>query len=87
MALAARDGKNQYSWNDVAPYVLRLSQPQYYQDPLVKSGYMRGCETVDYVRLIRERYQQYRGVRGRTSSGSATPQKSVNERHRNKFKI
>lgn len=60
MALARRDGKNPHSWADVSRYVLLLSQPQYYQDPLVKNGYMRGSETVDYVDRIMERYRQYR---------------------------
>lgn len=86
MALARRDGHNPHIWGEVAPYVLRLSEPRYYQDPLVKNGYMRGSETVDYVRLIRQRYQQYRGVKS-PASGASSPQKSRNERHRKKFSV
>lgn len=86
MALAARDGRNQYSWREVADYVLLLSKPSYYQDPIVKNGYMRGSETVDYVRLIRQRYQQYRGIHG-SSPGTSSPRKSLNERHRKKFSV
>ena len=63
MALAKRDGKNNHRWGEVAPYVLKLAQPKYYNDPLVKYGYMRGSETVDYVSKIRQRYAGYQGVK------------------------
>jgi len=85
MALARRDGKNDQVWSNVSEYVLKLSSPTYYQDPLVKYGYMRGQETVDYVRLIRERFQQYRSAK--TIVPNSTPQKSKNAKHRNKYKI
>ena len=63
MSLAKRDGKNPHRWSEVAPYVLKLATPQYYKDPLVKYGYMRGSETVDYVAKIRERHAGYQGVK------------------------
>ena len=63
MALAKRDGRNPHRWGEVAPYVLKLATPQYYNDPLVKYGYMRGSETVDYVQKIRERHANYQGVK------------------------
>ena len=47
----------------VSEYVLKFSQPKYYRDPIVKYGYMRGTETVDYVYRIRQRWKQYSGVR------------------------
>lgn len=60
MALAESDGRNARRWNDVAPYVLRLSDPTCYRHPLVKNGYMRGSETVDYVDRIFRRWNEYR---------------------------
>jgi membrane-bound lytic murein transglycosylase F len=63
MALAQRDGKNPHSWREVSEYVLKLAQPKYYNDPIVKYGYMRGSETVDYVAKIRQRHQGYMGVK------------------------
>jgi membrane-bound lytic murein transglycosylase F len=63
MALARRDGKNHHRWSEVAPYVLKLASPQYYNDPIVKYGYMRGSETVDYVEKIRQRHAGYQGVK------------------------
>ncbi len=62
MALARKNGRNPYRWRDVAYYVLALENPRFYNDPVVKYGYMRGSETVGYVDRIRQRYAQYRGV-------------------------
>ncbi len=59
MRLTERDHRNAQRWEDVRTYVLRLKDPQYYQDSLVLYGYMRGNETADYVDRIRNRYQQY----------------------------
>lgn len=82
MALARKYGRNAYRWTDVSEFVLRLSDPQYYQDPVVKYGYMRGTETAGYVERIRDRWAQYRGVAkggGSFPSGfgsSMTPRKA-----------
>ncbi len=63
MALARKHGKNPQSWSDVRAFVLRLSRPEYYNDPVVKYGYMRGSETSDYVDRIWDRWLYYRGVK------------------------
>lgn len=56
MALARKYGENPHSWAVVSQYILKLSSPEYYQDPVVKHGYMRGLETANYVSSIRRRY-------------------------------
>ena len=61
MALTRKHGGNSQNWGDVREYVLRLSQPAYYCDPVVKYGYMRGTETADYVDRIRARWSEYCG--------------------------
>ena len=88
MALAQKNGKNPKRWGDVEPFVLGLSQAQYYNDPVVKYGYMRGSETVDYVRKIHERWNGYRGVRTirSTFAPSGIPQKARHERKK-KYQI
>ena len=68
--LARKNGRNHQLWYEVAPYILRLSEPQYYRDPDVLNGYMRGSETEAYVRLIMSRWNQYRGSARSYSSGS-----------------
>jgi len=80
MALCKRDGRNPHRWADVSAYVLKLAQPEYYNDPIVKHGYMRGSETEGYVRLIRARWQTYRGVPSPRAGFHATPQKATRVR-------
>ena len=70
MALATKHGQNAHSWAHVREYVLKLGSAPYYNDPVVKHGYMRGYETVDYVDRIRARWAQYRGVAAGGGSGS-----------------
>ncbi len=72
MALAKKHGKNPHNWSEASQFVLLLSQPAYYTDPVVKHGYMRGSETVDYVQRIRSRWSDYSGgVSGRMVSGAS----------------
>ena len=68
--LARKNGRNHQVWHEVAPFILHLSEPQYYRDPDVLNGYMRGSETEAYVRLIMNRWNQYRGSARSYSSGS-----------------
>ena len=89
MALARKNGRNALLWRDVEPYVLGLARAEYYNDPVVKNGYMRGSETVDYVRKIQERWNGYRGVRtprAGISAPSGVPQKAKRERKK-KYQI
>jgi membrane-bound lytic murein transglycosylase F len=72
MALARKHGRNPRRWDEVAPFVLKLSDAAYYRDPVVKNGYMRGSETVDYVERIMARWAQYRGVAKGSSPGFYT---------------
>lgn len=61
MNLTRKHGGNSYNWGHVREYVLRLAQPAYYRDPVVKYGFMRGTETADYVDRIRARWSEYCG--------------------------
>ncbi len=84
MSLAEKHGRNAHSWADVREYVLKLGTSPYYNDPVVKHGYMRGSETVDYVDRIRARWAEYRSMAKGGASGSGfvtTP-----ERARRKYK-
>lgn len=61
MTLAKKHRKNPQLWDEVAPFVLHLSDPRYYRDPDVQYGYMIGEETYQYVYSIWERWRQYGG--------------------------
>ena len=43
-------------------FVLRLSEPRYYKDPVVKCGYMVGSETFNYVNSVMGRWGGYHSV-------------------------
>ena len=60
--LARKYGRNPQLWDEVSPFVLRLSQARYYRDPVVRYGYMIGSETYHYVYHILDRWADYRGV-------------------------
>lgn len=50
MALAGKNGLDPQRWNgNVSIAALMKSRPEYYNDPVVKHGYFRGRETVDFV--------------------------------------
>lgn len=82
MALTKKNGKNPHKWMHVAEYVLKLSTPEYYNDPVVKYGYMRGSETANYVSAIYNRWQKYRGVRNASSLAPTDDVPTVYEPHK-----
>ena len=82
MALAKKNGKNPHKWIHVAEYVLKLSTPDCYNDPVVKYGYMRGSETANYVSAIYSRWQKYRGVRNASSLAPTDDVPTVYEPHK-----
>lgn len=59
--LAEKYGKNPLIWdNNVAEYVRLKSDPEYYNDPVCKHGYLRGSETYNYVEEVMQRYKYYK---------------------------
>ncbi|AWW30384.1 lytic transglycosylase F [Echinicola strongylocentroti] len=58
--LALKFGKDTRRWSNVAYYLERKSQPKYYRDPVVRSGYAKGHLAVAYVRDILSIYESYR---------------------------
>lgn len=61
IALAKKYGLNPQVWDDnVSKAILMKMNPKYYNDPVVKYGYCRGTETVNYVKNITDFYEQAR---------------------------
>lgn len=59
--LAGKYGRNPAVWEDnTAEFVLLKREPRYYNDPVVKYGYLRGTETYNYVREVLGRAAYYR---------------------------
>ena len=58
--LTEKYGGNKNNWEDVSKWLLRKAWEKYYTDEVVKYGYARGEEPVAYVRLITQRFDQYK---------------------------
>lgn len=61
MNLAKKYGKDPTRYEDVSFYIRNLDKPKYYNDPVVKYGFMIGSETYNYVESIMSRWEKYRG--------------------------
>jgi len=58
--LTKKYGGDPSKWEaNVEKFLLLKSQKKYYTDPVVKYGYCRGEEPINYVKEILERYDQY----------------------------
>jgi membrane-bound lytic murein transglycosylase F len=59
--LAGKRGLNPKVWEDnVEKMVMNLGKHEYYSDPVVQSGALRGTITYKYVRGIMARYENYK---------------------------
>jgi len=61
-ALVTKYGGNRDRWNEVSKYLVLLSTKKYCKDPVVKLGYCRGEEPVNYVNNISQRYIIYKDL-------------------------
>lgn len=62
MALAEKYGKDPNKWNDVKTFALMKAKPEFFNDPVVRHGYLRGDEVYNFVEEIMIRYQEYKDV-------------------------
>lgn len=58
--LTEKYGGNPQKWDDVSYWLLQKSTQQYSSDPVVKFGFCRGLEPVNYVTNILERFDHYK---------------------------
>ena len=54
--------KNTQSWQEVSNFLNLKSDPKYYRDPVVKSGYAKGHIAVKYVRDVLALFQSYKAL-------------------------
>jgi membrane-bound lytic murein transglycosylase F len=63
MRLAEKNGMDPQKWDgSVAFWLLKKSEPQYFNDTSVKNGYFRGTESVNFVSEVLERFEHYRNI-------------------------
>jgi membrane-bound lytic murein transglycosylase F len=61
--LAMKYNRNPSVWKDNVDYFLmKKSAPLYYNDPVVKLGYCRGVESLNFVSIILEHYIHYQNI-------------------------
>lgn len=58
--LALKYGSNPQDWDSVAAFLRLKSDPNYFNDPVVKSGYAKGHVAVNYVQDVLLLYDSYR---------------------------
>jgi len=63
MKLAEKNGMNPQKWvGNVAIWLLKKSEPRYYNDIVVKNGYFRGTESVNFVSQVLNRFEHYKNI-------------------------
>jgi membrane-bound lytic murein transglycosylase F len=60
-SLARKYRKDTLNWDQgLDEFILKLAKPEFYNDPVVKYGYVRGKEPYKYVKEIFDRYETYK---------------------------
>jgi membrane-bound lytic murein transglycosylase F len=63
MKLAEKNGMDPQKWDgNVELWLLRKSEPRYYNDTVVKNGYFRGTESVNFVTEVLDRFEHYKNM-------------------------
>ena len=60
--LTLKYGKNTQRWQEVSVFLNLKSDPVYYRDPVVKSGYAKGHIAVNYVRDVLSLFDSYKAL-------------------------
>ena len=60
MRIARKNGVNRYSWYSLAPVLASLSDPEVYNDSVCQFGAFDATETLNYVRLVTRKYNEYK---------------------------
>ena len=63
MKLAEKNGMNPQKWDgNVATWLLKKSEPKYFRDIVVKNGYFKGVESVNFVSQVLTRFEHYKNI-------------------------
>lgn len=60
--LTMKYGQNTQIWSEVSEFLALKSDPHYFRDPVVKSGYAKGHLAVNYVRDVMSLFDSYRAL-------------------------
>lgn len=62
MRIARKNGVNRYNWNSLTPVLTSLSDPEVYNDSVCQYGQFDATETLQYVRKVKRKYNEYRSL-------------------------
>lgn len=62
MRIARKNGSNRYNWNSLTPVLASLSDPEVYNDSVCQYGQFDATETLQYVRKVKRKYNEYRSL-------------------------
>jgi membrane-bound lytic murein transglycosylase F len=63
MNLAEKNGMDPHKWDgNVALWLKKKSDPRYYNDSVVRNGYFRGTESVNFVSEVLNRFEHYKNI-------------------------
>lgn len=60
--LTLKYGENTQSWSSVSKFLELKSDPDYYRDPIVKSGFAKGHLAVNYVKDVISVFESYKAL-------------------------
>ncbi|TXE07982.1 transglycosylase SLT domain-containing protein [Algoriphagus aquimarinus] len=60
--LTMKFGENTQTWADVSKFLELKSDPDYYRDPIVKSGFAKGHLAVNYVKDVMSVFESYKAL-------------------------
>jgi membrane-bound lytic murein transglycosylase F len=60
--LTIKYGKDTHSWLEVSKFLALKSDPKYYKDPIVKSGFAKGHLAVNYVKDVLSIFHSYKAL-------------------------
>lgn len=60
--LAAKYGANYNNWSELEKYVKLKGTPEYVDDETVRNGAFRADETIEFVRIVMQKYSEYCGL-------------------------
>lgn len=59
MRIARKNGINRYVWTNIEDVILTMSDEEVYSDSVCLFGCFKGTETLQFVRKVRRKYQEY----------------------------
>ncbi|MEB2784517.1 transglycosylase SLT domain-containing protein [Algoriphagus persicinus] len=60
--LTLKYGENTQAWSSVSEFLVLKSDPDYYRDPIVKSGFAKGHLAVNYVKDVMSVFESYKAL-------------------------